>query len=34
LPPVSIEGENGLNVALGIPELSLQFNQHKPAKTT
>jgi hypothetical protein len=34
LQPVSIEGENGLNVAAGIAELSLKLNKHKPAKTT
>ena len=34
LQPVSIEGENGLNVAAGIAELSLKLNKNKPAKTT
>jgi hypothetical protein len=34
LQPVSIEGENGLNVAAGIAELSLKLNKNKPPKTT
>ena len=34
LQPVSIEGENGLNVAAGIAELSLKLNKNKPAKMT
>jgi hypothetical protein len=34
LQPVSIEGENGLNVAAGIAELSLKLNNNKPPKTS
>jgi len=34
LQPVSIEGQNGLNVAAGVAELSLKFNPNKPAKST
>jgi hypothetical protein len=34
LQPVSIEGQNGLNVAAGVAELSLKFNEAKPAKST
>ena len=34
LQPVSIEGENGLNVAAGIAELSLKLNKSKPPKTS
>jgi hypothetical protein len=34
LQPVSIEGENGLNVAAGIAELSLKLNKNKPPKTS
>lgn len=34
LQPVSIEGQNGLNVAAGIVQMSLQFDERKPAKTT
>ena len=34
LQPVSIEGQNGLNVAAGIGALSLKFNTNKPAKST
>lgn len=34
LQPVSIEGQNGLNVAAGITELVLTFDQKKPAKST
>ncbi|MGO9603743.1 MAG: DUF992 domain-containing protein [Candidatus Binataceae bacterium] len=34
LQPVSIEGQNGLNVAAGVVELSLKFNKEKPAKST
>ncbi|MDB5107130.1 MAG: hypothetical protein JWM69_71 [Candidatus Binatus sp.] len=33
LQPVSIEGQNGLNVAAGIAELTLKFNKNKPAKS-
>ncbi|HYB90972.1 MAG TPA: DUF992 domain-containing protein [Candidatus Binataceae bacterium] len=32
LQPVSVEGQNGLNVAAGIATLSLRFDQSKPAK--
>ncbi|MFZ1121799.1 MAG: DUF992 domain-containing protein [Candidatus Binataceae bacterium] len=32
LQPVSIEGQNGLNVAAGIAELSLKFDQKGPSK--
>ena len=34
LQPVSIEGQNGLNVALGVAALTLKFNTNKPAKST
>ena len=34
LQPVSIEGQNGLNVAAGVAALSLKFNSNKPAKST
>jgi hypothetical protein len=34
LQPVSIEGQNGLNVAAGVMELSLTFDKEKPAKST
>jgi hypothetical protein len=34
LQPVSIEGQNGLNVAAGVASLSLKFNTNKPAKST
>jgi hypothetical protein len=34
LQPVSIEGQNGLNVAAGVAALSLKFNTNKPAKST
>src|ERR1035437_5635547 len=34
LQPVSIEGQNGLNVAAGVAELTLKFNEAKPAKST
>lgn len=34
LQPVSIEGQNGLNVAAGVAELTLKFNKEKPAKST
>lgn len=34
LQPVSIEGQNGLNVAAGVQELTLKFNKEKPAKST
>lgn len=32
LQPVSIEGQNGLNVAAGIAELTLKFDEAKPPK--
>jgi hypothetical protein len=32
LQPVSIEGQNGLNVAAGIASLSLKFDEKKPPK--
>ncbi|HVB79288.1 MAG TPA: DUF992 domain-containing protein [Candidatus Binataceae bacterium] len=32
LQPVSIEGQNGLNVAAGIAELTLKFDRKKPPK--
>jgi uncharacterized protein DUF992 len=34
LQPISIEGQNGLNVAAGIVQLSLQFDEKKPPKET
>ena len=34
LQPVSIEGQNGLNVAAGVEEMTLTFDKAKPAKTT
>ena len=34
LQPVSIEGQNGLNVAAGVTALTLKFNKEKPAKST
>jgi len=34
LQPVSIEGQNGLNVAAGVAQMTLKFNEAKPAKTT
>jgi hypothetical protein len=34
LQPVSIEGQNGLNVAAGVVEMTLKFNNEKPAKST
>ncbi len=34
LQPVSIEGQNGLNVAAGVVEMSLKFDEAKPAKST
>jgi hypothetical protein len=34
LQPVSIEGQNGLNVAAGIAELALKFDQAKSPKET
>ncbi len=32
LQPISIEGQNGLNVAAGIAELTLKFDHKKPPK--
>ena len=34
LQPVSIEGQNGLNVAAGVEAMTLTFDKAKPAKTT
>jgi hypothetical protein len=34
LQPVSIEGQNGLNVAAGVAQMTLKFNNEKPAKST
>jgi hypothetical protein len=34
LQPVSIEGQNGLNVAAGVAELALKFDEAKPPKET
>jgi hypothetical protein len=34
LQPVSIEGQNGLNVAAGVVEMTLKFDKAKPAKST
>jgi hypothetical protein len=34
LQPVSIEGQNGLNVAAGVVAMNLTFNKEKPAKST
>jgi hypothetical protein len=34
LQPVSIEGQNGLNVAAGIASMALKFDTAKPAKST
>jgi Protein of unknown function (DUF992) len=34
LQPVSIEGQNGLNVAAGVVEMTLKFDKEKPAKST
>jgi hypothetical protein len=33
LQPVSIEGQNGLNVAAGVAELTLHFDKKEPPKT-
>jgi hypothetical protein len=33
LQPVSIEGQNGLNVAAGVAEMTLKFDSRKPAKS-
>jgi len=34
LQPVSIEGQNGLNVAAGVVGMTLTFDQTKPAKSS
>jgi Protein of unknown function (DUF992) len=34
LQPVSIEGQNGLNVAAGVAALNLHFDKNKPAKSS
>jgi hypothetical protein len=34
LQPVSIEGQNGLNVAAGVEVMNLTFDEQKPAKST
>jgi hypothetical protein len=34
LQPVSIEGQNGLNIAAGVAQMTLVFNKEKPAKST
>jgi hypothetical protein len=34
LQPVTIEGQNGLNVAAGVAALSLHFDEAKPAKVS
>ena len=34
LQPVSIEGQNGLNVAAGVAEMTLKFNKDKAAKSS
>jgi hypothetical protein len=34
LQPISIEGQNGLNVAAGVASMALAFNKEKPAKST
>jgi hypothetical protein len=34
LQPVTIEGQNGLNVAVGVAALSLHFDEAKPAKVS
>jgi Protein of unknown function (DUF992) len=34
LQPVTIEGQNGLNVAAGVAALSLHFDKEKPAKVS
>jgi uncharacterized protein DUF992 len=33
LQPVSVEGQNGLNVAAGVVSLALKFDKAKPAKS-
>ncbi len=34
LQPITIEGQNGLNVAAGVAALSLHFDEAKPAKVS
>jgi hypothetical protein len=34
LQPITIEGQNGLNVAAGVASMSLHFNKNKPAKVS
>jgi len=34
LQPVSIEGQNGLNVAAGVAEMTLTLDKNKPAKSS
>jgi hypothetical protein len=34
LQPISIEGQNGLNVAAGVVEMTLTFDKTKPAKSS
>jgi len=34
LQPISVEGQNGLNVATGVAELSLELDKSRPAKNT
>ncbi len=34
LQPVSIEGQNGVNVAAGVVQMTLTYNKEKPAKST
>jgi Protein of unknown function (DUF992) len=34
LQPVSIEGQNGLNIAAGVAAMTLKFDKGKPAKAT
>jgi hypothetical protein len=34
LQPISIEGQNGLNVAAGVASMALTFDKEKPAKST
>jgi hypothetical protein len=34
LQPISIEGQNGLNVAAGIVAMALHFDETKPAKSS
>jgi hypothetical protein len=34
LQPITIEGQNGLNVAAGVAALNLHFDKAKPAKVS